>query len=131
MKNDGVHKVAVYSLQEGMMFEGRFSEGLSLVDAVMPDVVLAKQQQLRDKIAAEKLKAEQESQSNQTEKTQNNDEEMTTNGDSAASSSVDNNALTMTTTVVTAATSTTSIKQEPQANGDLLNGIELVFVTKM
>uniref|UniRef100_F6QXC2 Uncharacterized protein n=1 Tax=Ciona intestinalis TaxID=7719 RepID=F6QXC2_CIOIN len=38
--------------QDGMVYEGRFTEGLSLVDAVMPDVVIAKQQQLHEKMLA-------------------------------------------------------------------------------
>ena len=104
-----------------MTFEGRFSEGLSLVDAVMPDVVVAKQRQLREKIAAEKLKAEQDSQAIKTEK---EDEEMTSNGaeQTSTASASDSSATTMTTTVVTAATSTTTNKQENQANGEVLHG---------
>ena len=107
-----------------MMFEGRFSEGLSLVDAVMPDVVLAKQKQLRDKIAAEKLKADQESQAVESEKNPNTTEDMATNGGEQTSNATasDSSATAMTTTVVTAATSTTTIKQESQANGEVLHG---------
>nr|CAB3266854.1 F-box-like/WD repeat-containing protein TBL1XR1 [Phallusia mammillata] len=118
--------------EDGMMFEGRFSESLSLIDAVMPDVVLAKQQQLREKMAALKLKKEQEKQLNAEEKLQQN------NGDNPATNvlsvnnslppsslpltvctSPSNSTALMTTTVVTAATSTTNMKQqEPQTNGD-------------
>ncbi|CAK8681562.1 unnamed protein product [Clavelina lepadiformis] len=108
--------------EDGMMFEGRYSESLSLVDAVMPDVVLAKQQQLREKMAAQKLKSEQEQKLNVPENIlQNNDEEVPVCSSPQASSTcatINANSSSMTTTVVTAATSTTSIKKEPQSNGE-------------
>lgn len=136
--------------QDGMMFEGRFSESLSLVDAVMPDVVLAKQQQLREKVAALKLKKEQEKQMNVDEKmSQNNGENAATNVLSVNSplppssssmtvcTSPSNSVASMTTTVVTAATSTTNIKQqEPQTNGDhsihskclLFTAVDIIYI---
>ena len=118
----------LFLAQDGMMFEGRFSEALSLVDAVMPDVVLAKQRQLKNKIAAEKLKLEQENQANQAENAPNNDEEMSTIvKEQSTTAPIDGATSSMTTTVVTAATSTTTIKQEPQANGETLNGTLLVY----
>lgn len=118
--------------EDGMIFEGRFSESLSLVDAVMPDVVLARQQQLREKVAAQKLQQEQEKQRKNEE--QKNAVDGTQDGTNASvatnatatsmastanSSNADN--APSTTPVVTAATSTTSIKQEPQVNGDAGN----------
>uniref|UniRef100_H2ZDU3 LisH domain-containing protein n=1 Tax=Ciona savignyi TaxID=51511 RepID=H2ZDU3_CIOSA len=61
---------------DGLVYEGRFTEGLSLVDAVMPDVVLAKQQQLNEKILAEKQKKEKlEKITNVTSTTQNESSE--------------------------------------------------------
>jgi len=103
------------------MLEGRFSESLSLVDAVMPDVVLAKQQQLREKMAAQKLK-EPEKQLSADEKLSlsNNENSVNSSANTTAVSSVvcAADVTSLTTTVVTAATSTTTIKQEPQTNGE-------------
>uniref|UniRef100_H2ZDU4 F-box-like/WD repeat-containing protein TBL1XR1 n=1 Tax=Ciona savignyi TaxID=51511 RepID=H2ZDU4_CIOSA len=56
---------------DGLVYEGRFTEGLSLVDAVMPDVVLAKQQQLNEKILAEKQKKEKLEKSEDSNNTNN------------------------------------------------------------
>ncbi len=39
------------SLQDGTLFDGRPIESLSLIDAVMPDVVQTRQQAYRDKLA--------------------------------------------------------------------------------
>lgn len=39
------------SLQDGTVFDGRPIESLSLIDAVMPDVVQTRQQAFRDKLA--------------------------------------------------------------------------------
>uniref|UniRef100_H2ZDU2 LisH domain-containing protein n=1 Tax=Ciona savignyi TaxID=51511 RepID=H2ZDU2_CIOSA len=64
----------ISSLQQpddGLVYEGRFTEGLSLVDAVMPDVVLAKQQQLNEKILAEKQKKEKLEKSEDSNNTNN------------------------------------------------------------
>nr|XP_039262814.1 F-box-like/WD repeat-containing protein TBL1XR1 [Styela clava] len=119
--------------EDGMIFEGRFSESLSLVDAVMPDVVLARQQQLKEKMAAQKLQQEQEKaraqqqkSAEETKNTNNVEMALQDGGDASVStttniplqSSVNNTDAIMTSTVVTAATSTTSIKQEPQVNGE-------------
>lgn len=38
-------------LQDGTVFDGRPIESLSLIDAVMPDVVQTRQQAFRDKLA--------------------------------------------------------------------------------
>lgn len=120
------------SFQDGVIFEERFSESLSLVDAVMPDVVHARQQQLRDKITAHKLQEEQEQKAQQK-----NSEETTNNvnmisqesGDTAtapltnastmsqSSNMTANNLNSAIISSVTSATST-AIKQEPQVNGD-------------
>lgn len=118
-----------------MIFEERFSESLSLVDAVMPDVVLARQQQLREKVAAHKQQQEQEKKSlqrNAEESLNNVDVHMISpEGGDVMTSSTTNAALAMsqsTTTAnnsdhvtnsssITSATSTL-IKQEPQMNGD-------------
>lgn len=40
-----------WSLQDGTLFDGRPIESLSLIDAVMPDVVQTRQQAYRDKLA--------------------------------------------------------------------------------
>lgn len=39
------------SFQDGTLFDGRPIESLSLIDAVMPDVVQTRQQAYRDKLA--------------------------------------------------------------------------------
>lgn len=142
--------------QDGMIFEGRFSESLSLVDAVMPDVVLARQQQLREKLAAQKLQQEQEKlraaqKSSEEMKAANGDTNQQDNGgvpvapvtnvssatsqlSTSSTMSNSDNTVTMTMPVVTAATSTTSINQEPQLNGDStanMNGIGMAGSSKL
>jgi transducin (beta)-like 1 len=42
--------------EDGNLIEGRPSEGLSLIDAVMPDVVLARRKKIRERIAEENAK---------------------------------------------------------------------------
>ena len=42
--------------EDGTLIEGRPTEGLSLIDCVMPDVVLARQKKLRERVAEEKSK---------------------------------------------------------------------------
>lgn len=44
--------------EDGTLIEGRPTEALSLIDAVMPDVVLARRKKVRDRIAAENQKYE-------------------------------------------------------------------------
>lgn len=41
----------VFQSQDGTLFDGRPIESLSLIDAVMPDVVQTRQQAYRDKLA--------------------------------------------------------------------------------
>jgi len=43
------------SQQDGTVFDGRPIESLSLIDAVMPDVVQTRQQALRDKLAQQQV----------------------------------------------------------------------------
>nr|XP_018667305.1 F-box-like/WD repeat-containing protein TBL1XR1 [Ciona intestinalis] len=109
--------------QDGMVYEGRFTEGLSLVDAVMPDVVIAKQQQLHEKMLAEKLKKEKLEKAedgNAVNSVSTNDscQTVTTVTDTTATN---NNSVTSsynTPTVPTSTTPTANIKQEsPQTNG--------------
>lgn len=45
------------SLQDGTLFDGRPIESLSLIDAVMPDVVQTRQQAYRDKLAQQQAAA--------------------------------------------------------------------------
>lgn len=45
------------SLQDGTLFDGRPIESLSLIDAVMPDVVQTRQQAYRDKLAQQQQQA--------------------------------------------------------------------------
>ena len=106
-----------------MVYEGRFTEGLSLVDAVMPDVVIAKQQQLHEKMLAEKLKKEKLEKAddgNVVNSVSTNDscQTVTTVTDTSATN---NNSVTSsynTPTVPTSTTLTANIKQEsPQTNG--------------
>ena len=42
--------------EDGTLIEGRPTEALSLIDCVMPDVVLARQKKLRERVQEEKLK---------------------------------------------------------------------------
>jgi len=42
--------------EDGTLIEGRPTEALSLIDCVMPDVVLARQKKLRERVAEEKSK---------------------------------------------------------------------------
>ena len=42
--------------EDGTLIEGRPTEALSLVDAVMPDVVLARRKKIRERIAEENAK---------------------------------------------------------------------------
>lgn len=44
-------------LQDGTLFDGRPIESLSLIDAVMPDVVQTRQQAYRDKLAQQQQQA--------------------------------------------------------------------------
>lgn len=45
------------TLQDGTLFDGRPIESLSLIDAVMPDVVQTRQQAYRDKMAQQQAAA--------------------------------------------------------------------------
>lgn len=45
------------SLQDGTVFDGRPIESLSLIDAVMPDVVQTRQQAFREKLAQQQASA--------------------------------------------------------------------------
>ena len=42
--------------EDGTLIESRPTEALSLIDCVMPDVVLARQKKLRERVAEEKSK---------------------------------------------------------------------------
>jgi len=44
-------------MQDGTLFDGRPIESLSLIDAVMPDVVQTRQQAYRDKLAQQQAAA--------------------------------------------------------------------------
>lgn len=44
-------------MQDGTLFDGRPIESLSLIDAVMPDVVQTRQQAYRDKLAQQQQQA--------------------------------------------------------------------------
>lgn len=46
-----------FSLQDGTVFDGRPIESLSLIDAVMPDVVQTRQQAFREKLAQQQANA--------------------------------------------------------------------------
>lgn len=46
-----------FSLQDGTVFDGRPIESLSLIDAVMPDVVQTRQQAFREKLAQQQASA--------------------------------------------------------------------------
>lgn len=46
-----------FHIQDGTLFDGRPIESLSLIDAVMPDVVQTRQQAYRDKLAQQQAAA--------------------------------------------------------------------------
>lgn len=54
------------SLKDGTLFDGRPIESLSLIDAVMPDVVQTRQQAYRDKLAQQQQQAVSSSSSSST-----------------------------------------------------------------
>lgn len=101
--------------EDGVMMEGRFSESLSLVDAVMPDVVLAKQQQLQQKILAQKLKEEESNKIKEEIKEENKDDSTAANNTATSSESA--NSSTTTTATVTSATDSTSTINTASSNG--------------
>lgn len=45
--------ILIVCVQDGTVFDGRPIESLSLIDAVMPDVVQTRQQAFREKLAAQ------------------------------------------------------------------------------
>lgn len=49
--------MCILSVQDGTLFDGRPIESLSLIDAVMPDVVQTRQQAYRDKLAQQQQQA--------------------------------------------------------------------------
>lgn len=49
--------MCILSMQDGTLFDGRPIESLSLIDAVMPDVVQTRQQAYRDKLAQQQQQA--------------------------------------------------------------------------
>lgn len=51
------HLCLFLHLQDGTVFDGRPIDTLSLIDAVMPDVVQTRQQALRDKLAQQQAAA--------------------------------------------------------------------------
>ena len=49
--------LTIFQIQDGTLFDGRPIESLSLIDAVMPDVVQTRQQAYRDKLAQQQAAA--------------------------------------------------------------------------
>lgn len=49
--------LSISQIQDGTLFDGRPIESLSLIDAVMPDVVQTRQQAYRDKLAQQQAAA--------------------------------------------------------------------------
>lgn len=105
--------------EDGVMMEGRFSESLSLVDAVMPDVVLAKQQQLQQKILAQKLKEEESNKIKEEVKEENKEEGAAGNGDltnsatETAVSSTDSSTSQVTTSTSASTTNSSANGKAP------------------